>query len=302
MCNVTFVIDESGAKGYADKRENVVGELGVVAGYFIPNTCLPKAQSDLSDIAKKYRWNNKCHIADLDPNHQDLLRSDIFAYLLSVQARWTYEAMYVDGFHSGERLASEIIRAAKERRSSNVRVSRNKREEALLHVELFKGAFGKAMAFCVDNFGQPVCINVMTDKVGKSTLNKFHKGADRLLSIGNPKITKVSGFDPDTGAFVKGTITSEITDGAELLGDFSGVQYGIEESPSVLTLAADVLANSVHHYLRLLQKLTPGCPLNTARSISGHPLSSIAYDTSVDGVEASQVADTIFRHPNRSNV
>ena len=52
MRNVTFVIDESGAKGYADKRENVVGELGVVAGYFIPNMCLPKAQSDLSDLAK----------------------------------------------------------------------------------------------------------------------------------------------------------------------------------------------------------------------------------------------------------
>ncbi len=302
MRNVTFVIDESGAKGYADKRENIVGELGVVAGYFIPNTCLPKAQSDLSDIAKKFRWNNKCHIADLDPNDQGLLRSDIFAYLLSVQARWVYEAMYVDGFHSGERLASEMIRATKEKRSSNVRVSRNKREEAPLHVELFKGAFGKAMAFCVDNCGQPVCINVMTDKVGKSTLNKFRKGADRLLNIGNPKITKVSGFDPDASAVVEGTITSEITGGAELLGDFSGVQYGIEESPSVLTLAADVLANSVRHHLMSLQKLTPRCPLNTARSMSGHLLSSIVYGTSIEGVEALQVGDTIFRHPNRSNV
>jgi hypothetical protein len=142
----------------------------------------------------------------------------------------------------------------------------------------------------------------MTDKVGKSTLKKFHKGADQLLNIGNRKITKVSGFDPDTGAVVKGTITSEIIEGAELLGDFSGVQYGIEESRSVLTLAADVLANSVHHFLRLRQESTPGCPLNTAGSISGHPLCSILYGTSVDGVEASQVADTIFRHPNRSNV
>lgn len=296
MRSVTFVVDESGAKGFADNRETVVGELGVVAGIFVPTECVPQVEGDLSAIAAQFSGTGKLHITDLVPQQQQALRVQLFSYLLSVRAFWTYEAMCVEGLHSHEQLVSNMLRTAKAQRRSKVKISGNE-QSALLHQELFLGAFGKGVAFCVDRFGPHVFIDILTDRVDSGVLKKFEEAAKCLLNAGKRKNTQVSGFNPGTNKIVRGSVTTEVTEGMDQIGDFSGVQYKISQSSSVLTLAADVLANSVHHHLMSLQSNSPGCALNATASIAEHPLSEIVYGLSAEGSTMLQVADTIFRHP-----
>ncbi len=143
-------------------------------------------------------------------------------------------------------------------------------------------------------------MNVITDRVDGSILKLFDEAAQSLLNVGSRKETEVTGFDPDSKTLVKGSVSTEVTVGMDQLGDFIGVKYSIAQSRSVLTLAADVLANSVHQHLKSLQTSKPGCALNTAESIAGHPLADIVYGVTTEASAMPQVADTIFRHPKSS--
>jgi hypothetical protein len=89
MRSVTFVVDESGAKGFADNRESVIGELGVMAGLLVPTEYVNRVESDLSSIVAGFSSTGKLHVTDLEPNAQHELRERLFSYLLSVRAYWT---------------------------------------------------------------------------------------------------------------------------------------------------------------------------------------------------------------------
>jgi hypothetical protein len=296
MRNVTFVVDESGAKGFSDKREAVVGEFGVMAGLLIPTEYVTQVEADISAIVTGLSPTGKLHITDLESGAQQKVRESLFSYLISVRAGWVYEAMYVEGLHSHQQLVSDMGAVAKAQRRSNIKLSGNERL-ASLHQELFLGAFGKGVAFCIDHLGNEVSIDVITDRVDGSILKSFDQAAQRLLNVGRRKETRVSGFDPDSQTVVRGLVTTEITAGMDQLGDFTGVEYNISQSTSVLTLAADVVANSVHHHLKSLQACKPGCALNTEDAISGHPLANSVYGITTDASVMPQAADTIYRHP-----
>jgi len=258
---VTFALDESGAKGYSDNREKVEGELGVVAGVLIPTECMQRVASDIGQITEKFKTDGKLHITDLSRSEQEAIRNIIFAYLISVNARWTYEAMYVEGLYSQANLVSSLRAKAKENRRSNVKVSGNEKKD-LLHSELLLGAFGKAVAFCCDYVGDEIRLSVITDQLDAPIVKAFREDADRLLNVGEKREHKVTGFDTSTGKVESGSISTEIAEGHDILGDFSGITYEIEVSDSPLTVVADIIANSVHYHLSCLQQQSSGCQLN----------------------------------------
>ena len=296
MPSVTFALDESGAKGYSDNREKVKGELGVVAGVLVPTEHVSRMVSEIGKITERFKTNGKLHITDLAPLDQESLRNQIFTYLASVNARWVYEAMYVEGLYSNAQFVSSLRDNTKKNQRSGVKVSSNEKND-LLHTQLLLGAFGKGVAFCLDNVGSTVHLNVITDQLDASIVKEFRKDANRLLNVGKKNERKVTGFDTTTQKVVTGSITTEITEGLDALGDFSGVTYEIAISDSPLTLVADIIANSVYHHLSSLQEKTPGCQLNTLDSIKGHQLDAFVYGVTGQESDAPQVADTIFRHP-----
>jgi hypothetical protein len=216
-----------------------------------------------------------------------------------LKAYWVYEATYVEGLYANAQFVNNMADEAKASRRSSIRVS-SKEKMDMLHSELFVGAFGKGVAFCYDNLGKNFKLNVITDNVDKSILNLFNERAQQLLSIGEERVHEVKGFDTDTSSIVKGSITFDYTQMTDILGDFSQVQYDISVSDSSLTVAADVLVNSVWYHLKTLQKTSPGCPLNTIEAISGHPLSSLVVGVTDSNSLSVQIADSIYRHPNQS--
>lgn len=296
MKSVIFVVDESGAKGYSDNTETVPGELGLMAGYFIPQECLSLVRAELDAIRAKHFGAGKIHITDLEPESQGELRDDIFAYFRHRNIFWTYEAIYVEGFHQHATFVSGLVDEAKAKRRSSIRLSNNKKLD-LLHAELFQGAFGKGVAFCIDNIGNECNVQVITDRVDGHLLNLFNEEAKRLLNVGAKSEQKVKGFDLEEKRVVEGSITSEVVSGLDALGDFSGISYSIACEDSSLTLAADVLANSAHYHLKQLQGGSAGASLNASKAISGHPLSQLVYGAWQDS-ETNYIADAVYMHPN----
>ena len=214
-----------------------------------------------------------------------------------MNVRWIYEAMYVEGFYSHAELVLSMRDKAKKNRRSSVKLSGNEKKE-LLHSQLLLGAFGKAVAFCFDYVGNEVHVNVLTDQLDSPIVKAFKEDAKHLLSFGEKRERKATGFDTVTRKVVTSTITTEITEGLNSLGDFSGVTFEISVSDSPLTIIADIIANSVNHHLTSLQAQSPGCQLNSIEAIAGHPLESLVYGVTGQESDAPQVADTIFQYPS----
>jgi len=292
---IFLVIDESGAKGYSDNREKHFGEVGVMAGFLVPEKYLESVRTDLEYIKKKYFTDGKVHITDLEPENQESLRQEIFEYILHRNIICLFEAIHSEGFFQQSEFVKNLHKEARERRRSKVKVSKNEKKE-LLHEQLFQGAFGKAIAMCQDNVGEIFHLSVITDQIDLSIKKKFENAAEELLNFGNKKIKIVTGFDPEKKEKVTGAITTSIENHKEILGDFSGINYSIECEDSGLTLAADVIANSLNYHFTKRPEENLGAPLNTKSALEGYPLESIMYGL-WESEELNYFSDAIFMHP-----
>lgn len=276
METVLLVMDESGAKGYDDNQEQQQGELGVMAGFALPASKIQPFVNGLTEIVGSFEVDGKLHITDIAPSDQERLRQCLFNYFSQCHVLWFYEAIYVQGFYESHGRTKALAEEAKKTRRSNVKLSQNPSRESL-HAELFLGAFAKGLAFALDNIERGCHLMVVTDRVDKAVLKLFEAGVERFLGVGNPRRTEVTGFDVEKKEVVKGTVEVSVVSGAEALGDLSGITYEIECADNFLTLAADVLANSVRHHLNQTQATTPGAAINSLQAISGHPLGHLVY-------------------------
>ena len=294
MTRVFFITDESGAKGYSSTQESKPGELGVMAGYLIPESCLGSLKQDFEGIRSKFFSTGKVHITDLSSSQQHEMRQEFFEYFLSRKVYWVYEATYVQGYADNARHLNELTKGAHQARRSDVAMSWRPTYE-MLHGALFQGAFGKAVAFAIDMVSVPVQVDVITDRTDGAILNIFNEKASELLSMGADSTREATGFDRVAKQVVRGEVSMKVLDPENILGDFSQVGFSIVCEDSALTLAADVLANSVYYYLSRHQKEIPGGSLNRKSSISKHPLKDFLYGGSED--DGFDISDVLYRHP-----
>lgn len=297
MEEVVFVLDESGAKGYSNNVESTPGELGVMAGYLIPSNHLDLVKNELNAIRANFFSDGKVHITDLLPQQQEELRKNIFDYFIQRKIYWVYEAVYVQGYFESADFLNQLTKNAHESRRSNIQVSWKEKRD-LLYADLFQGVFGKAVAFCLDRAGNQIKLNVITDRTDASIIKLFQREADDFLSVGKEITHKTTGFDKDAGQVVRGSISTTIISNIDAIGDFSGISYSVACEDSSLTLAADVLVNSINYHLKSLQAKSTGVALNVEASISGHPLSNLVYGA-WNNAEQNYFADAIFMHPTQ---
>ena len=297
MRKIIFILDESGAKGYSSNIERIPGELGLIAGYLIPSNCLDFVRNELNTIQSNFFSDGKIHITDLPPQQQEELRDSIFDYFIQRNIYWVYEAIYVQGYFENNDFLNKSTKKAHKSRRSNIQISW-KEKNKLLHAQLFQGAFGKAVAFCLDHVGSQINLDVITDRADASIIKKFQHKADDFLSVGKEKTHETTGFNKDSKQVARGNISTSITSGIEAIGDFSGVSYSITCEDSSLTLAADVLVNSVNYHLKSLQAQNTGIALNVEASIANHPLSKLVYGA-WNNEEVNYFSDAIFMHPTQ---
>ena len=296
MDKIFLVIDESGAKGYSDKSENYRGEIGVMAGFLVPEKYIESVREGFGTIKNNYFTEGKLHITDLSSEDQNSLRQNIFEYIISRNIICVFEAIHSEGFFQYFEFVKGMHEKAKQQRRSNIKISNNEKKE-LLHEQLFQGAFSKAVSMCVDNIGETFHLAVITDNIDSSIKKKFITSADELLNFGDKKIKIVTGYDPDSKEIVSGSITTDFENAKKILGEYSNIRYSIDCEDSGLTLAADVIANSLNHHFKSRGNVKIGTPLNTRNALKGYPLENMMYGL-WESQDLNYCSDALFMHPD----
>ena len=81
-----LICDESGCKGFANNPIDNPNDIGVFAGYCIPEGVFSDVRNSVDLIADKYKNpEGKTHITDLTEEQQNNLRQEVFNYLLKCQ-------------------------------------------------------------------------------------------------------------------------------------------------------------------------------------------------------------------------
>jgi len=300
MDTIYLIIDESGAKGYSDKPESYAGEVGVMAGYLIPEAYFDDVRNKFESLKEGYFSEGKVHIAELKPEDQSRIREDIYGFLIEKNIVCVFEAIHSQGFYENYERLERLIENNKSSQRSSVTVPKRKSKE-LLHEHLFQGVFGKAVAFCIDNFGYEFELKVITDKVDESIKKCFLKAADELINVGEEKKTIVSGFDTSTREVVKGSLVSKIDNVKDVLDDYSKIKYSISYEDTGLTLAADVIVNGLNYHFKSRSSIEVGINLNDQAAVINHPLEQNIYGL-WDSSASNYFADAVFMHPKTNKV
>lgn len=295
--NLILVVDESGAKGYSDQSEKFFGETGVMAGFLFHEDDYHEHEINLNLLRTRYLSDGKLHITDLDFNSQSQLREDVLKYLIDNEVVCVFEAIYSEGFYKVAQENLERSHRLKQQRKSKIKLSGNDKKE-MLHAQLFQGVFGKAVAYGLDTIGENYSILVKTDFVDDGVLSKLTMSADEVLNVGEARTKTVTGWDTYESKVVSGSISSQISDPAGVLGDFSGISYEVEREDSAFTLVADVISNTLYRHLANRPKEEATLPLNYESSIPKDMDDVIFYGIS-DENDPPYYSDIIFRHPER---
>ncbi|MBC6555306.1 hypothetical protein GW721_04760 [Citrobacter braakii] len=281
MDNMVLVLDESGAKGYADKTEEFEGDLGVMSGILYTRQEMFEIELMLSQIIKPFKEQvtGKLHIAELKKEHQNALRDLIFSNFRAIKLQWFYKAIYSQGFHQSE---------FKEKRGGTGNVN------ASLHVELFRHTFLHSLMMAASLNKLNLNLLVVTDTIDDGILKKFNKEANYLIDV-------LMGKKRDIFRYIKNEADGKykkeyasILTSSDSFPKFEKIQFEIKCKDTPLTLAADVLANSVYYYLRKKTKVNTSAYLNNLNSIADHPLSDFAV-VQKDEDEVLSILDIMYR-------
>lgn len=296
MEKIYLIIDESGAKGYSNNQEQELAELGLILGYLIPESHIKKVKEELNDIRNKYISQSKLHITDLTSQEQNNLRKDIFNYFQNRQIYFVYEAIHVQGFFNNQQSLLNLIKQSKENSNPNIAFSNHEKKE-LLHKQLFQGLVGKAICMCIDKVGNTFYLDIISDNIDKSIQKEFIKAIDELINIGKKNTKHTKAYDKVKKEPLNGSITFEIDNSSNTLEDYSNIKYSISYEDTGLTLASDVLANSLYYYFHHRDNNKIGKHLNTKKAVKNFPLKDLIYGLWEDD-NINYFADAIYMHPD----
>lgn len=302
--NVVFACDESGAKGYADQTESYPGEVGVFAGILVPEECDAKTRLEFQSIYEKHKsTDGKLHIADLPPEHQQVLRNDVYAAIRKFKLPSFWYAIHVDGLHDWYLIQKKMLDDAKHAAAADGREPprikpRSRRDKpASMHEELFIGLYSHLIAFLEERKQKRLSIEVRTDQIDSPIVTNFHELAERLLSEA-PLVTMTTGWDTDAKKVVGSKIEVGFTLPSSLKIEATVERLAINtvREGDGYVLAADVLANSLNHLFKNRTSFELYGPLNHPQAIAAHPLAD-SLAAFYDWGGGDLIGDRLFSHP-----
>ncbi len=267
-----LIIDESGAKGYANDKEKPGDDFGVISGIMVPVDRYEDLKKDVENLVG-YPSNQKTHITDLSAGDQKKLRDSVFELMNEYKIPWVYDAAYAEGFRLFENKVNEKFD------KKNTSVSWNiPHTPSLLHAKLFRATFVKSAEFFFSQSqGQPIRVKIISDPIDSKTESRFRDELDRYLNAFRDENVTHTGFDRKTKAVVEVSFELRSTLIVDHTNDLSDIEYSLHVEDNALTFLADILVNSVHYHLKQAVKNHCGVPLNSESAIRNHPLFSLAW-------------------------
>lgn len=292
--------DESGAKGYADQDEQFPGQIGVFAGLLVPDEILAQVEAALEAAIAPHRGGDgKLHITDIEATAQADLRQRLFDAIRELRLPCFWYAIHVAGFHAHHAMFAGLIAGAGENAASLVETIKRPKPRVApgsLHVELFRGLYGRIVAFIEERAPSDVTIEARTDRVDTPIAKSFHQEAERLLDK-TPRTSTVSGYDSVENKVMKRQVTFEThwPESLRITTNVVSLDIRTVSDADSIVVAADVLANSLHHHFRQREADEMYEDLNRPNAVQGHPLAQ-----SLDAFwnwGGPDIADRLFRHP-----
>ncbi|MDH0796450.1 MULTISPECIES: hypothetical protein [Pseudomonas] len=301
---VFFYCDESGAKGYADQKEAFPGEIGVFAGILVPEQLHADLSEKFDTIALQFKpAEGKLHIADLPDEQKGALRQALFDEIQAAGLPCFWYAIHVAGLNDYYTQQNELLRtsraAVEAQRISPARVKTGSVREELpsMHVQLFAGLHAHIVAFLLERGLTNVDLEIRTDQVDSPLNKKFEEVATELLET-DPQVIQTTGYDTLEKKVVHGQMTISVQYPAEM--EIPPVIRSLSIKPiddsDGLVLAADVLANSLHHHFKNRTEEELYSPLNEPEAVARHPLFE-HLDAFYNWGTGDFIGDSLYRHP-----
>jgi hypothetical protein len=268
--DIVIFCDESGAKGYAEKPEQISGEIGVFAGFFIPRSLIKPVSSIFRDALSHFRSEGrKMHIAEVAPEQRGTLQQAVFDLFLTYRIPCFYEAIHSEGIHAIHQTQVEAVEKVLASKRSNANKSRRRIRGRLLHAELFQALYGKILAFCAKSGKTRLEVEVLVDRVDDAILEQFRIDAKRLLE--DERVVEIPFKDPTTGKRHKAKLILRLLNQPAPVS-VSKCVVNLTSEHRELLLAADVLSNSLYGHLLNRPEEMKFHPLNSREAVSTHPL------------------------------
>ncbi|USU08679.1 hypothetical protein NF700_16700 [Sphingomonadaceae bacterium OTU29MARTA1] len=292
--------DESGAKGYADQDEQFPGQVGVYAGLLVPEEVLAQTEAVLEAAIAPHRGDNgKLHVTDLEKAAQADLRQRLFEGIQALHLPCFWYAIHVAGYGGHHAMFEGMIADAVKDAAAlggAIQGPMPRAAPGSLHVELFRGLYSHIVAFIEERAPGDVTIEVRTDRVDTPIAKSFREEAERLFDTA-PRTSTVSGYDRVEKTVVKRQVTFEThwPEALRIATKVTSLDLRTVNDADPMGVAADVLANSLHHHFRQRGPSEIYEDLNRPGAVQGHPLAR-SLDT-FRNWGGSDISDRLFRHP-----
>lgn len=290
-------IDESGEKGYNDRKPDNEYAIGVAVAIFINSCDLDSLKEDFmekfSSLQSLSNFSSKLHIADIPNEEKETLRKIVVDFVREKDIKWTYKAIYMESFYQFYNSQYSIERDKIEGRYLTEEIKKNKED---LHWELLDHVSTNSYCYAIDNHYSE--LDLLFDNINSKTLNKVKDKVNEILNVSeDPEVTHVKVFDLQEKKVIPnyGKITSTINWNG-FLDDFKELQtnfQSIKVDENILLLIPDVISNWLNYYLE--NEIAHPAELGLKDTIFSFPLYSQCYaNNSNNGYEA------LLRHPSLS--
>jgi hypothetical protein len=299
MNEVFFVCDESGAMGFADRPEQAVKAIGLLAGVIVPKAAEIAVRNKLGSIAANCppSADGKLHITGLGEAESDALRKEVFQLIKDQKLNCVYSATAVEGFHASFQQLKTAEASAVAAKPAHIVDNNPRLKPDRLHADLFQDAFGVVTAWCEEKYGEKVetTVHVRTDPVDARILHEFRAAAAELTGAALGWTQQLKFYDK----LAKKPLTTEIStkfEGAGAYGPASHIKYTVQVDSVAFTLLADVVANSLFDHIRKRFAAGGITDLNGTAAVEGHDLAGFIYGLNM-AAGVPRLSDVVHRHP-----
>lgn len=227
------------------------------------------------------------------------LRQRLFDAIRELHLPCFWYAIHVAGFHAHHTMFAGLLAdAGKDAapQGGTIKQPAPRVPSGSLHIELFKGLYGHIVAFIEERAPGDVTIEARTDRVDTPIAKSFRQEAERLLDT-TPRSSTVSSYDKVENKVVKRQVTFEThwPESLRITTNVVALDLRTVSDADPIVVAADVLANSIHHHFRQRDANAMYEDLNRPDAVQGHPLSQ-----SLDAFwnwGGPDISDRLFRHP-----
>ena len=276
-----------------------------MSGILIYEEIADETHAVFQRIYDKYKPSSavKLHIADLEAARQEALRNEIYETIIDLGLPCFWYAIHVAGLFKDHAEHRQRIQEAKPSPSPRFkRGSLRDSPRALLHEELFQGLFCNVLDFLNGSEVEKAVLRIKTDRVDSHTLERFKTSSElfmRFLEDG-AFVSKATALDSETGDRVDGFVTVQVDRPDLLKPSIDLVELTFECSEDGVTLAADVLANSLNHLFVTRRPEELYGPLNDMAAVRRHPLAmcfEMYFDLFGNPARRDILDDRLRAHP-----